>query len=294
MSNACPMRDLAIRIGLGCHDFSPPEPLDAPGPDGSLRVYDWGGAGPPVLLLHGGGLTGRTWDFACLLLRSDYRLLAMDLRGHGDSHWSERYDLAQHVGDVLGLVDTLGLEGCHLVGMSLGGVVAALAARAAPAVFASLTLVDVAPGVDFASTEGLRDFFIRHAEADSVEAVVAAACLASPRTDRRLLDYRMRNLMRRTAQGGWRWKQDRRRPFDYGAILAVVARLDQVAAASGLPVLLARGGRSRVLDDRAALAFAAAVPGARLTIVPDAGHNVQEDNPTALAAALRRFWPPDR
>ena len=94
-----------------------------------FRYLDWGTPGKtPLLFLHGGGLTAHTWDLVCLALRADYRCLALDLRGHGDSEWSPEmdYGIAAHSGDVEALVDHLGLDGLGLVGMSLGGLTADL------------------------------------------------------------------------------------------------------------------------------------------------------------------------
>src|SRR5262245_32909646 len=62
---------------------------------GGLRLHylDWGTAGrPPIVFLHGGALTAHTWDVVCLALRSEYRCLALDQRGHGDSEWSPVMD----------------------------------------------------------------------------------------------------------------------------------------------------------------------------------------------------------
>jgi pimeloyl-ACP methyl ester carboxylesterase len=53
--------------------------------------------------------------------------------------------------------------------------------------------------------------------------------------------------------------------------------------------MLVRGANSRVLSDDAARRFIGSVPGARLTTVPNAGHNVQEDNPRELARSIERF-----
>src|SRR5262245_31387120 len=58
-----------------------------------LRCLDWGTRGrPPVVFLHGGGLTARTWDLVCLALRDSFHCLAPDQRGHGDSEWSPELD----------------------------------------------------------------------------------------------------------------------------------------------------------------------------------------------------------
>src|SRR5215472_17225117 len=54
---------------------------------GSMRFHylDWGGGGPPLLFLHGGGLNAHTWDAVCVMLRDFFRCVALDQRGHGDS-----------------------------------------------------------------------------------------------------------------------------------------------------------------------------------------------------------------
>ncbi|CAN5877182.1 alpha/beta hydrolase [soil metagenome] len=284
------LESLAREMGVEIHDLSPPVSRRLPGPDGVLHLLDWGGDGPAALLLHGGALTARTWDYVALGLRAEFRLLALDLRGHGDSHWATDYPPKDFARDVLAVVDQLGVAPCHLAGMSLGGVAAGLSAQAAPDRFASLALVDVAPSVNFGSTARMRAFVGAVDAAASVEAVVAQALAISPRSHPGKVAYRMAAMLTQTDAGDWRWKQDRRRPTDFAAILAVVGVLDQIAAASGLPTLLVRGGRSRVLNAAAAQAFRQAVPGARISVAPDAGHNVQEDNPAHLVQALRTFW----
>ena len=58
-----------------------------------LHYLDWGRNGrPPLLFLHGGGLTAHTWDLVCLALRANFHCLALDQRGHGDSEWSPVLD----------------------------------------------------------------------------------------------------------------------------------------------------------------------------------------------------------
>lgn len=97
-----------------------------------LRVLDHGGDGGDVLLLHGGGRTGRDWDdVAGRLGALGYRVVAPDLRGHGGTPaapWS--WDAA--LGDVEAVVAEVALREPAVVGHSLGGMVAALwAARRA-------------------------------------------------------------------------------------------------------------------------------------------------------------------
>ena len=93
--------ELARRLGVAFEDPTPPRDLTFIGADGvRLHALDWGGAGPPVLFLHGGRLTARTWDYVCLGLRSQVRAVALDMRGHGDSDWADDYTLDARVADV--------------------------------------------------------------------------------------------------------------------------------------------------------------------------------------------------
>ncbi|MGW4718340.1 alpha/beta fold hydrolase [Nocardia sp. NPDC004260] len=96
----------------------------------------------------------------------------------------------------------------------------------------------------------------------------------------------MSTLFRRAPDGDWVPKADPSPP-DFPAILAAIDRL--AAQLSGVPVLLVRGGRSRALSRAAAERLVERIPDGELVVVPDAGHNVQEDNPAALITALRAF-----
>ena len=117
---------------------------------GRMRIHylDWGDpGGSPILFLHGGGLTAHTWDLVCLDLRGDYRCVASDLRGHGDSEWSPEldYGIASHAEDAIGLADALSWERFTIVGMSLGGLAAMSVAAREPERVRALVIVDVGP-----------------------------------------------------------------------------------------------------------------------------------------------------
>lgn len=280
------------------------ERLDLPSPDaeaadvgfrgaGGIRLHglDWGGDGPPVLFLHGGALSAHTWDYVCLALRRDYRCLCLDLRGHGDSDWAESYRVEDYAADVQAVIAALGWRRPHIVGMSLGGVTAAYAALGAEGFTpASLTLVDVAPGVRFSATERMREFMGGDTVKDGVRALVEEARRLGARGDDARLIYRYATLVRQNPDGSWRWKRDMRRATDFAAILARLEALDEQAHAFSWPCLIVRGGRSRILSSAAAAAFAARCPDGWWRVVPGAGHTVQEDNPHGLVDALRAFW----
>ncbi len=98
--------ELAASLGVKIHAPEPPTEIFYTRAGRRLHGLDWGGTGPGVLLLHGGGLSAHTWDFVCLGLRGAARLVALDLRGHGDSDWSDDYRVATMADDVIAAATT--------------------------------------------------------------------------------------------------------------------------------------------------------------------------------------------
>ncbi len=89
-----------------------------------LNVCAWGrAAAPPLVLLHGVRDHARSWDRIAEAFAGRYRVLAPDLRGHGDSEWAKGgfYLSEGYVFDLAELVETLRLETFSLIGHSLGG-----------------------------------------------------------------------------------------------------------------------------------------------------------------------------
>lgn len=186
---------------------------------------------------------------------------------------------------MVAVLDHLAAGPVHLVGMSLGGCVAGHTAAALGERTASLTFVDVGAEVDFAASATVRDFMGDIRPVARVEDLVAKALAVSPQTDPDLMLYRYRALMKPSSEG-FVLRQDRRRPPNFPHILGELARLADVAPGIACPVLVVRGGRSRILTDETAARFAGRFPNGRWLVVTDAGHNVQEDNPMGLIAAL--------
>lgn len=282
---------LAERLGISFKDPAPPRDLTLRGAAGiRLHALDWGGTGDLALFLHGGRLTARTWDYVCLALRDRVRPVALDLRGHGDSDPADDYSIPCNVDDVGAVLDALGARAAHVIGMSFGGIIAAHLAARLPERIKSLVLVDVGPGVVFEGTARMRSFFADLGPIETIDAVVDAAIKVSPDSDRARVAYRMAAMLRRDRQGRLNWAYDLRRKPDYPALLLKVDEMATAAERLHVPCLVVRGGRSPVFSDDAAERFAACFARGQWTVVPDAGHNVQEDNPASLIAALLRFW----
>ncbi|MGX2995686.1 alpha/beta fold hydrolase [Streptomyces sp. JNUCC 64] len=112
-----------------------------------VSCRDWGGAGAPVVLLHGLAGHAGEWDVIARGLSPRHRVVAVDQRGHGASERRPGdVSRAAYVADVVAVVERLGLERPVLVGQSLGGHTALLAAAAHPGLFRGLVLVEAGPG----------------------------------------------------------------------------------------------------------------------------------------------------
>lgn len=112
-------------------------------PDVRLHYVDWGGDGPPLLLIHATGFHARLWDFYAERLRDRFRVIAMDKRGHGDSGLPRNGFAWDHFAeDTAALIDALGIEGCAAGGHSAGGTAAAVCAGRVPDSISRLVLID--------------------------------------------------------------------------------------------------------------------------------------------------------
>ena len=119
--------------------------------DGARVAYRSMGDGPAVVFLHGTALSQAIWrGFGYLkALGATHRVVTIDLRGHGRSdkpHSSSAYGIDLFVGDVIAVLDTLGLEQADVVGYSLGARVAFALAVKHPERVRSLTSIAGAPG----------------------------------------------------------------------------------------------------------------------------------------------------
>jgi pimeloyl-ACP methyl ester carboxylesterase len=91
-----------------------------------LHFWDWGGTGKPnLVLVHGSRDHARSWNQVAKALCQNFRIVAPDLRGHGDSSWAKgaMYSIPEYVLDISALIDIIGQHPVYLIGHSLGGAV---------------------------------------------------------------------------------------------------------------------------------------------------------------------------
>lgn len=257
-----------------------------------MHFLEWGEpTARPIILLHGGALTAHTWDVVCLGLLPEFRCIAPDLRGHGDSEWAADgdYSTDAHRRDLEALLAHLAIDRCVLVGNSLGGMTAIryTAQRSATQQPQALVLVDIGPEMREAGRQRLRSFTGGPRELDSVEEFVDRAVAFNPLRRRDVLRRSLLNNLRQLPSGKWTWKYDPNR-FGRGPAPTTAERWADVQRIT-CPTLVVRGGRSDMFYDEDAAKLAATLPHGRWIKIDNASHTVQGDQPLALLTAIRKF-----
>ncbi|PPJ33472.1 alpha/beta hydrolase [Nocardia nova] len=284
------------------------EKVELPGHGLTLAADRWAAVDShhkgAVVLLHGGGQTRHSWRATGERLgRTGWIAYAVDLRGHGDSDWSDRaeYGLSAHLGDLLALVDEVrrrepGLP-LDLVGASLGGLVSLVATGENPGLADALTLVDVAVRVEDAGSARVRDFMQSAPDGfDSLEQASAAIAAYNPHRPRPSnLEGLKKNL--RLRGGRWYWHWDPRTlelassPFDPDLPVSPAAYTRSKSAARRIdcPALLIRGKMSDVVSDDGVAEMRELIPQIQVIDVRGAGHMVAGDDNDVFTAGLLEF-----
>src|SRR5919106_1161027 len=248
-----------------------------------LHYLDWGHESSPVMvLLHGLRGHAHSWDDVSAALCGDYRVLALDQRGRGESDWAGDgdYSTSAYVSDLLDFCDALKLDRFILAGHSMGGRNSISFAGRHSDRLQKLIIVDIGPTVDPAGSQRITQELISVPEEfDSFEDVVAYMGgqnrFASDAVLRRRLQYATRELP--NGKIGWCYdlvtiREQRRRgtapPEDLWALLPNIA----------CPTLVVRGQQSDLLSAEVAQRMIQNLPDAKLVEVDRAGHMVFEDN----------------
>lgn len=261
-----------------------------------LRFHyrEWGGtSAPPLILLHGFTGHARTWDHFAESVCSDFRVLAIDQRGHGETDWASDYAPERRVEDLEAFVGELGLGKFSLLGLSMGGVCAYSYAAKHPETLERLIIVDIAPVLE---TAGMTRIFTSVRANDVFnhpEEAVEQARLANPRAPEWALRHRVVYNLKRRGDGMWTYCYDvaLRQPQSQPAERPDPEPVWQSFGNISCPTLLVRGAESDLLGRPTAERMAREIPNCTLVEVPDAGHSVPLDNPEGFRDAVKGWLP---
>jgi esterase len=244
------------------------------------------GSGPPLLILHGLFGSGRNWAAIAKALAETHRVLLVDLRNHGASPWADAMSYPEMAADVLAFIRGKQLGSVALMGHSMGGKAAMLAALAEPARIARLVVVDVAPVprepalLPYVQAMGAIDL-TRVTRRTEVDPQLAAA-VPSP-AERAFL---LQNLVIEDGKASWRINLpvlERDMPDIAGF------PEDLPAASYPAPALFVAGAKSDYIRPQDEPAIRRLFPEAEIVRIPGAGHWVHAEAPEAFVAAVKPF-----
>jgi 3-oxoadipate enol-lactonase len=272
-------------------DPESPEAGFAPLPDGRRIAFEVRGqrhGGTPALLLRPLGGSIALWGPFRDVLTERMRVIAFDPCGAGESSpeplGATTRDMAR---DAVLVLDHLGVPRAHVFGISLGGMVATWLAVDAPERVARLCIASAGPvGLDPAHLNLRRG-------------VAMAACLLEPEGD--VEACLTREVLSRDVR--------KEEPERVGAIMDTVAAepagradiLKHTLAAAGhdaraelhrirAPTLVLAGDHDELIGSEPTAELAQAIPGARLEVIPDAGHDLTLEQPVATAERVAAFF----
>jgi pimeloyl-ACP methyl ester carboxylesterase len=255
-------------------------------PDG-LYTQTWGESGPRVLLCHGLFGQGRNWTQVAKALAADHRVVLVDMPDHGRSPWTERFDYPRAAEQVAAL---LGDEPAAVVGHSMGGKIAMLAALLHPTAVERLCVVDVAP-VTYPETSEFERFIAAMRAIDLTTLPSrqdADSQLAAAVPDQVIRGFLLQNLRREGES--WRWQINLRvLGDDLDTIRSWPAEAVAGHPAYAGPMLWVAGEHSAYVRDEYAATMEALFPRVRRVTVKGAGHWVHSEQPAVLIEVLGRF-----
>jgi YbgC/YbaW family acyl-CoA thioester hydrolase len=253
--------------------------------NGVNLAVDVRGQGAAVLFIHGYPLDHTLWEHQLAHLEGWMRI-APDLRGMGQSDAPDLgYSMATYAEDLLALVNSLGVERVVLCGVSMGGYIAFEMLRRARERVRGLVLVNSRAEADTPEGRRARDASAAQAREGGAESIAATMlprilARAAP-TENPALVERVRTMMEGTPVSGI-----------LGAIAALRDRPDSLPllpSLAGLPTLVIAGEDDQLIPAERARVMADAIPGARLAMIPGAGHLCPIERPEVVTGLLAEF-----
>jgi pimeloyl-ACP methyl ester carboxylesterase len=242
-----------------------------------LHYLEWGDpAKPAMILLHGIARHAHTFDHIAAGFARDYRVIALDMRGHGDSAWSPEgaYLVQDYVKDLEALMAGLRLRRVTLLGNSTGGRVAQVFAGLHPDLVERLVVEDVGPE----RPQNIADAFARRVEQEangwaSEDELVRQLAAANRRTPEALLRTYVYFGVKPRADGRLVWKRDPNLVKGF-----VETELWESVSKIKSPALYVIGGASRIVPPETQQRLTDTLPNCRIVIMPGLGHYPDEED----------------
>jgi pimeloyl-ACP methyl ester carboxylesterase len=266
--------------------------------DGDRVAYRVAGKGPLLLLVHGMAGNSLTWRYVMPALAKQFRVLAPDLLGQGQSDKPRgEYSLGAHANTLRDLLDALGHKRATVIGQSLGGGVAMQFAYQFPELCERLVLVD-SGGLGREVT-----LYLRMLTVPGFEYVFPFFCTPRLRDARNLVaTWLSRAGFQSTPASREIWRSyasladaDSRQAF-FRSLRDVVdlsgqavSALSRLYRAAQLPTLIVWGAQDPFIPARHAVAAHKAIPGSRLEIFDGVGHYPHCEAPERFIAVLLDF-----
>jgi len=248
--------------------------------NGIVQNYRRLGNGPPVILIHALGLSLGQWEPQLQPLASAYTVIAYDVRGHGETEApAGPYGLGDFAEDLAGLMDALGVDSAHLVGLSMGGMIAQEFVLRWPERVRSLTLANTTSEY---RQEARRLFAerARVAEERGMAPIVGSTLdrwfTPEFRSNHPAAVERIRLILGSTD------------PHSYAASCRAVAEIDTTErlVSVSLPTLVLAGGEDVSTTPEMALKIHEHIPGSVYQIIPDTAHLSNVSAPDVFTRAV--------
>ena len=266
------------------------QPIDKSIAVNGLQIHylDWGSAGKqPLILLHGIARVAHTFDHVAPHFAKDYHVIAVDMRGHGDSGWHPQgaYTVEDYTSDIEALIEQLGLRNIVLWGASTGGRVAQMIAGRHPDWVSAVVVEDVGAERPAAVSNRRGDRMAKEANGwASLDEMLVQVRVENPRAPEPIL----RNLALRgskvRADGRRVWKRD-------PAILKgfVPTELWSTVRKIKAPIIYVLGGVSRTVPPETQLDLQATLPQSQIVMLAGLGHYPSDEKPDDFLAIVDRF-----
>ena len=255
-----------------------------------LRIHylDWGSPDkPPFIMLHGIGRVAHSFDHIAPRFNDKYHVIAMDMRGHGDSSWSPEgaYLVEDYVKDLEGLVEQLNLRGLTLLGNSTGGRVVQVYAGLHPDRMAKLVVEDVGPE----RTNEIASGFARRVAQEEQGWASEDELLASlMRGGGRVSEDLQRNYAhfgsKARADGRVVWKRDPNLVKGF-----VPTELWQQVRKISCPTIYILGGASTIVPSETQKELKASLPKVEIVTMPGLGHYPHVESPGEYLKIVEGF-----